>query len=154
SSGTTGGGARIRIRGNNSLPLSNAPLLIIDGVRVYSAEGSLGFGVGGQSPSRLDDRNPEDLAATDILRCPSAAALYGTAAANGVIQVTTKRGQTGAGRFDVWSEYGQIDRTYRFPDNVTRLDAELPQFRCPLVYENSGICVPESVTHRGNPLEN
>lgn len=153
SSGTTGGGSRIRIRGNNSLSLSNAPLLVIDGVRVYSAEGSLGFGVGGQSPSRLDDLNPEDIASIEILRGPSAAALYGTAAANGVIQVTTKRGQTGAGRFDVWSEYGEIDRNYRFPDNFTRLDAFLPQFRCPIVYENSGICVPQAQTYRANPLE-
>ena len=44
----TGSGARIRIRGNNSMSLSNAPLIIVDGVRVESSENSLGFDVGGQ----------------------------------------------------------------------------------------------------------
>src|SRR5690606_21160776 len=120
SSGTTGGGARVRIRGNNSLSLSNAPLLVVDGVRVYNAESSLGFGVGGQTPSRLDDLNPEDIESIEVLKGPAAAALYGTAAANGVIQVTTKRGQPAASRFNVWTEYGQIERTIEFPENVTR----------------------------------
>ncbi len=154
SSGTTGAGSRVRIRGNNSLSLSNAPLLVIDGVRVYNAEASIGFGVGGQTPSRLDDLNPEDIASIEILRGPSAAALYGTAAANGVIQVTTRRGQAGVSRFDVWTEYGQSDRNFTFPENVSILDADDPRFKCPLVYQNSGICDPETVTHRANPLEN
>lgn len=154
SSGTTGGGSKIRIRGTNSISLSNTPMLLIDGVRVYNAESSIGFAVGGQAPSRLDDLNPEDIESIEILRGPSAAALYGTAAANGVIQVTTKRGRTSAARFDLWSEYGRIDRNFRFPENVTRLDAVEPQFKCSLVVQNTGICQPQAVTHRANPLEN
>jgi len=153
SSGTTGAGSKVRIRGNNSMSLSNAPMLVIDGVRVYNAESSLGFGVGGQTPSRLDDLNPEDIESIEILRGPAAAALYGTAAANGVIQVTTKRGQTASARFDIWSERGRIDRVHAFPDNVTRLDADEPQFRCTLVLENSGICRPQAQIHTANPLE-
>jgi TonB-dependent starch-binding outer membrane protein SusC len=151
SSGTTGAGARIRIRGANSLSLSNAPLLIIDGIRVNDAEASLGFGVGGQQPSRLNDLNPDDIESIEILKGPSAAALYGTAAANGVIQVTTRRGRAGAPLFRFWSEYGRLERTAAFPDNVTRLD----QFgdTCPVVFENMGWCVP-GTEHRFNPLEN
>src|SRR4030095_1366176 len=71
SSGMTGSGARIRIRGNNSMSLSNAPLIIVDGVRVESSEGSLGFDVGGQAPSRLNDLNPEDIETVEVLRGPA-----------------------------------------------------------------------------------
>ena len=152
SSGTTGGGSRIRIRGNNSISLSNAPLLIIDGVRVESSEASLGFGVGGQQPSRINDINPEDIETIEILKGPSAAALYGTAAANGVIQVTTKRGRAGAPQFRAWGEYGRIERNIEFPENVTVLAAN--GNACPLVYQSSGVCTPATETFRFNPLEN
>jgi TonB-linked SusC/RagA family outer membrane protein len=118
SSGVTGSGVRIRIRGNNSMSLSNAPLIIVDGVRVESSEGSLGFDVGGQAPSRLNDLNPEDIETVEVLRGPAAAALYGTAAANGVIQVTTRRGKAGAPAFRFWSELGQLDQTTKFPVNT------------------------------------
>lgn len=121
SAGATGAGSRIRIRGANSISLSNAPLLIIDGVRVESSESSLGFGVGGQAPSRLNDLSTEDIESIEILKGPAAAALYGTAAANGVIQVTTKRGRVGKSDFRVWTEYGTLRRTGAFPDNVIAL---------------------------------
>src|SRR5258705_2797892 len=63
SGGTTGSGARVRIRGANSVSLSNEPLLVIDGVRVNSSSQSLAnnIGVGGQAPSRLNDLNPNDI---------------------------------------------------------------------------------------------
>jgi TonB-linked SusC/RagA family outer membrane protein len=118
SSGTTGGGSRVRIRGNNSMSLSNAPLIIIDGARVENSEASLGFGVGGQAPSRLNDLNPEDIETIEILKGPAAAALYGTAAANGVVQVTTKRGASGRPEFRVWSEQGSLKQKSEFPSNV------------------------------------
>jgi TonB-linked SusC/RagA family outer membrane protein len=118
SSGITGSGARIRIRGSNSMSLSNAPLLVVDGVRVESSESSLGFEVGGQAPSRLNDINPEDIETVEVLKGPAASALYGTAAANGVIQVTTRRGKAGARIFRVWSEYGGLDQHTTFPVNT------------------------------------
>jgi TonB-linked SusC/RagA family outer membrane protein len=151
SGGTTGAGARVRIRGSNSLSLSNAPLLIVDGIRVHAEEASLGFGVGGQRPSRLNDLNPHDIESIEILRGPSAAALYGTAAANGVIQITTRQGRPGSPQFRSWGEYGRLERTARFPDNVTRLDSSGDT--CPLVFETLGRCVPGE-EHRFNPLEN
>jgi len=122
SSGTTGGGARVRIRGSNSMTLSNAPLIVIDGIRVENAEsgssGALAFGVGGQTPSRFNDINPNDIESIEVLKGPAAAALYGTAAANGVIQVTTKRGQSGHPDFRVYAEQGRLDQAVKFPDNV------------------------------------
>ena len=118
SSGTAGGGSRVRIRGNNSMSLSNAPLIIIDGIRVENSESSLGFGVGGQAPSRLNDINPNDVETVEVLKGPAAAALYGTAAANGVIQVTTKKGKSGRAETRIWGESGRLTQAARFPDNV------------------------------------
>jgi len=117
SSGTVGGGARIRIRGLNSVSLSNAPLLIVDGIRVDNAERSSIYGVGGQEPSRFNDLNPASIESIEILKGPAAAALYGTAAANGVIQVTTKRGRAGSPQFSAWTEYGTSEEMTDFPDN-------------------------------------
>ncbi|HEX8272041.1 MAG TPA: SusC/RagA family TonB-linked outer membrane protein [Longimicrobiaceae bacterium] len=112
-SGTSGSASRIRIRGSNSVSLSNEPLVIVDGVRVTSdATSTLGTW---QTPSRLNDLNPEDIENIEVLKGPAAAALYGTAAANGVIQVTTKRGRVGAPRWSLYSDYTSIRDQYDYP---------------------------------------
>lgn len=154
SSGTTGAGSRIRIRGSNSISLSNSPLLVIDGVRVSSDANNLGFGVGGQQPSRLDDLNPEDIESIDILKGPAAAALYGTAAANGVIQVTTKRGRAGQPQFRAWAEYGTLENSVEFPTNVQAYDESDPDdpVLCPLYLQSLDLCTPTN-TYSHNPLE-
>ncbi|MFY7923674.1 MAG: TonB-dependent receptor plug domain-containing protein, partial [Gemmatimonas sp.] len=89
TAGATGAGSRIRIRGQASLSLSNDPVVIIDGVRMTSNTGSSSIGVGGSTPSRLDDLNPEEIENIEVIKGPSAATLYGTEAANGVINITT-----------------------------------------------------------------
>src|SRR5438552_13026825 len=82
SGGTTGTGSRIRIRGATSLSLRNEPIIVVDGVRIdNTANADGGLGVGGQSPSRLNDLNAEDIEAIEVVKGPSAAALYGTDAA-------------------------------------------------------------------------
>jgi TonB-linked SusC/RagA family outer membrane protein len=116
ASGSTGMASRIRIRGSNSVSLSNEPLVIIDGVRVSSAGGlSSGVGLGGQSPSRLDDITPDQIESIEVLKGPAAAALYGTAAANGVIQITTRRGRAGAARWSLYTEQGTWQDNYDYP---------------------------------------
>ncbi len=114
--GTTGSGARIRIRGSNSVSLANDPLLIIDGVRADNGNGS-SIGVGGQTPNRLNDINPEDIENIEVLKGPSASALYGTAAANGVILVTTRKGRAGATRWAFYTEQGQLTDPNEYPTN-------------------------------------
>jgi TonB-dependent starch-binding outer membrane protein SusC len=118
TSGTTGTASRIRIRGANSISLSNAPLVIVDGVRVDNSEASLFYGVGGATPGRLDDISSEDIESIEILKGPAASAMYGTAAANGVIQITTRRGRAGAPEFRFWSELGRMQQRTAFEDNV------------------------------------
>jgi TonB-linked SusC/RagA family outer membrane protein len=115
--GTTGTSARVRIRGANSINLSNEPLLIIDNVRVNNSNNSFSIGTGGQSISRLNDLDPDEIENIDILKGPAASALYGTAAANGVILVTTKRGRAGKPTYTVYAEHGTIKPFDRFPAN-------------------------------------
>lgn len=102
SSGMTGEGARIRIRGNASLSQSNEPIVFVDGVRINSS-GDFSFNIGaggGGSPSRLDDIDPASIDRIEVLKGAAAATLYGTEASNGVIQIFTKKGTTGAARWD------------------------------------------------------
>ncbi|MEK9503000.1 TonB-dependent receptor domain-containing protein [Gaopeijia maritima] len=150
SGGTAGAGARIRIRGSNSLSLSNFPLIVIDGIRVNDSPDSFGIFTGGVRPSRLDDFNPEDIETIEILRGPSAAALYGTAAANGVIQVTTRRGVSGDAAWRMWAEGTAVDRNITMPDNFFAVDAA--QSRCDLLLQSLGACTPAELL-RGSPLE-
>lgn len=113
--GTVGTSQRIRIRGANSISLSNEPLIYVDGVQFSNTRG--GFGVGGQDYSRFNDLNPEDIAGIEILKGPAASALYGTAAANGVILITTKRGQAGAAQWKAYTEYGTSEDKNPYPIN-------------------------------------
>ena len=91
----TGAGTRVRIRGTSSISLTNNPIYVIDGVRVEGTTGSSSVSVGGTTPSRVGDLNPEEIESIEIVKGPSAATLYGTDAANGVIVIRTKRGVAG-----------------------------------------------------------
>jgi hypothetical protein len=68
----TGAGVRVRIRGNSSLSLSNNPIYIIDGVRVEGTTGSMSVSVGGTTPARINDINPDEIESIEIVRGPSA----------------------------------------------------------------------------------
>ena len=102
--GMVGVGSQIRIRGVSSIQLGTQPLIYVDGVRMDNAT-NLGPGlpnVSGQSgSSALDDLNPNEIESIEIIKGPAAATLYGTEASAGVIQIITKRGETGAPTFDV-----------------------------------------------------
>ncbi len=114
SNGVTGQSARIRIRGISSVSLSNEPVLYIDGIRVAS-EAPAGAFIGGGTVSHLNDLNPEEIENIEVVKGPSAATLYGTQAANGVIRVTTKRGRIGAPQWNIWLEGGVAKDTYDYP---------------------------------------
>jgi TonB-dependent starch-binding outer membrane protein SusC len=143
--GTVGSSARIRIRGASSLSLSNDPLIVVDGIRVDNNAASSTIGVGGQVPSRFNDINPEDIEKIDILKGPAAAALYGTAAANGVIQITTKHGRSGKTRFTVFGESGSIKDVTTFPSNFAQVGTKTDGTRttnCNLDSQTRGLCTP------------
>ncbi len=91
SAGDPGAGSYIQIRGQNTITGSNQPLIIVDGIPISNSTiGDQAAGVTQQS--RLNDINPDDIASMQILKGASAAALWGSRAANGVIVITTKKG--------------------------------------------------------------
>ena len=99
SSGEPGAGVNIRIRGTSSLRSGNDPLFVVDGVPLNgeaTTPGGGDFGAGTQSSRNpLSFINPEDIASISVLKDASAAAIYGARASNGVVLITTKRGQAG-----------------------------------------------------------
>lgn len=145
--GTTGASSRIRIRGSNSINLANDPLLIIDGVRVNNNPNSSQIGVGGQTPSRFNDINSEDIESVEIIKGPAAAALYGTAASNGVIQVTTKRGKSGRARWLANAEYGTLreqgDYNHNYRQIGTNVVGGTRNIDCNLDNQVRGVCTPK-----------
>lgn len=109
ASGSIGSGGITRVRGVGSLSLSNEPLLYVDGVRVYNeaavtTEAFQRFS--GESPSRINDLNPEEIESIEVLKGPSAATIYGTEASNGVIQIITKRGRGNRPQMEVHTSVG------------------------------------------------
>jgi TonB-linked SusC/RagA family outer membrane protein len=166
SGGTTGSASRIRIRGANSVSLTNEPLVLVDGVRANSDIAGTGtLGVGGQQSSRLNDINPDDIESVEIIKGPAAAALYGTAAANGVVQIRTKRGRAGGTRWSVYSEAGSQADVITYPANWARVDTStatslaarnLAFVACTLDGQTRGTCIPNAVDSLSswNPLEN
>lgn len=119
-SGTIGAAPRINIRGATSISLSSAPLVFIDGVRVYSgSRQDVGTyhnleGLGGQTVTALNDLDPNDIASIEIVKGPAAATLYGADASAGVIQIITKKGQTGSRPFrqTIGLEWNQIQPNF------------------------------------------
>jgi TonB-linked SusC/RagA family outer membrane protein len=158
SSGTTGTGTKIRIRGANSISLTNEPLIVIDGAYTDRGTNSLSIGTGGQAPSRLNDLNPEDIQSIEVVRGPSAATLYGGDAANGVIVVTTKRGKAGRTQWNAWLEQGLLQDKNDYPDNYRAFGHNVvggvPQaavVTCLLNNFARGLCTQDSMTTM-NPL--
>ncbi len=95
SSTGIGGGSRVVMRGTKSLSNNNNALYVIDGIPMPSLSGEQPEGVfagAGQTGDGLSAVNPDDIESISVLSGPSAAALYGSAAANGVVIITTKKG--------------------------------------------------------------
>lgn len=106
TSGSTGEGGRIRIRGSSSLSQLNEPIIYLDGIRIDRSAVMLS---GTGNPSRLDDIPPESIDRIEILKGAAAATLYGTEASNGVIQIFTKRGRAGAPRFSMTADWSALN---------------------------------------------
>ncbi|MCA0154017.1 SusC/RagA family TonB-linked outer membrane protein [Winogradskyella vincentii] len=100
NSGDPGAGAYIQIRGQNTILGDSSPLIVIDGAIV--SNNSIGGGTAGVvQQSRLNDINQEDIESISVLKGASAAAVYGTGAANGVIVIKTKRGTRGGKKWKI-----------------------------------------------------
>ena len=118
NSGAPGGGAQLRLRGISTINGQSSPLYVIDGVivsnvSVPSGANAITAAAAGGSASnqdnavnRIADINPNDIENVEVLKGASAAALYGSKAANGVVIITTKRGRNGENRVEVTQRLG------------------------------------------------
>ncbi len=108
NSGAPGGGFSVKLRGIATINGASEPLYIVDGVFINNSQFQTGAGTNAfsgatgaqsgtqdQAANRLSDINPADIENIEILKGPSAAAIYGTRANAGVVIITTKKGQTG-----------------------------------------------------------
>lgn len=97
-----------RVRGTNSISLSSQPLIVIDGIPVYSGDASSTSAAG----NALASINPNDIESIDIAKDAAATAIYGSRGANGVIFVTTKKGKSGRPKvnLDSWFGWSKVQR--------------------------------------------
>lgn len=113
NSGGAGGASKILLRGNASMLGNNSPLIVIDGVPMQnSVNGQMDMDGGGatmmadgskETSDALSQLNPDDIESITVLKGANSAALYGSAASNGVLMITTKKGKEGQLRIDVSS---------------------------------------------------
>ncbi len=109
NTGAPGGATTIRIRGISSIRSGNSPLFVVDGVPLSGGSAAPGLGTAlggapGQNP--LNFINPADIASIDVLKDASATAIYGSRGANGVVIITTKKGQSGVPKIDFTTSVG------------------------------------------------
>jgi TonB-dependent SusC/RagA subfamily outer membrane receptor len=124
--GNVGSAGQIKIRGTKSASLGTDPIMYIDGVRVNSSDdrtsangGNSAFFIGGQSINRMADLNPAEIDRIEIVKGAAAATLYGTQGSNGVIQIFTKRGRSGAPQWQFETEGGfERSPADRFPGRL------------------------------------
>jgi TonB-dependent SusC/RagA subfamily outer membrane receptor len=113
-----GGGMSVRLRGTNSFIAGSDPLYIVDGVIVDNSSAQLAdLGTRANPQNRLADLNPNDIEHVEIIRGAAAAALYGSRANNGVVQIFTKRGIIGRPRYTLTSRYSTAELREQQPFN-------------------------------------
>lgn len=132
-SGLAGSASIVRIRGNSSLSSGGDPLYVVDGIPI-TQDYFLSENRGNQNNNPLSTINPNDIESVEILKDASAAAIYGSRGANGVIIITTRRGKKGKPQFNFNSRLG-----FSRPSNMVEfLNAkELLQIHQE-AYENDG----------------
>ena len=124
--GAPGGGVQLQIRGSNTVNGAFQPLYVVDGVIVNNDAFGIGLnsvtGAGSgvtnsqdQQVNRIADLNPEEIESIEVLKGPSAGAIYGSRGANGVVVITTKKGQAGKPSLNFVQRVGtqSLAKTYK-----------------------------------------
>lgn len=116
NSGAPGGGIQVQVRGNNTILGAFDPLYVVDGViysnaRIASGRGMMtasALAAEDDAVNRAADLNPADIASIEVLKGAAASSIYGSKAANGVVIITTRRGQAGRSRMSAIQRFGQF----------------------------------------------
>ncbi|RRB17914.1 SusC/RagA family TonB-linked outer membrane protein [Larkinella knui] len=114
SNGSPGASSRVLIRGTSSIGSNNQPLFVVDGVPIDN--GNYGSGTGVDYGNGASSLNPDDIDNVSVLKGPSAAALYGSRGANGVILITTKSGKGTKGIGVAVNSNTAFDTPFRQPE--------------------------------------
>jgi len=117
NSGNPAGGISVRLRGTSTVAGSGDPLYIVDGVIVNNSSSEL-VDLGGYSQNRLVDINPNDIDRMEIIKGAAAAAIYGSRASNGVVQIFTKKGKVGKTQFNFSSQLKVSDLRKKMDVNM------------------------------------
>jgi TonB-dependent starch-binding outer membrane protein SusC len=125
NTGTPGGGVSVRLRGTSSIIAGAEPLYIVDGVIVdNNADQQINVGYRSNPINRLADLNPDDIERIEILKGAAAAALYGSRANNGVVQIFTRRGRAGEMRMTASTRLSRGDLPTRLPFALTPVNLQ------------------------------
>jgi TonB-dependent starch-binding outer membrane protein SusC len=159
SSGQPGAATIVKIRGNNSIRSGNTPLYVIDGIPLDGRSARPAFtatGVGTTPDANpLIYINPSDIASIDILKDASSAAIYGSRGANGVILITTRKGQAGPAHVDVGASAG-VSGVMR---KIKVLDASgyrnaLKTYNAPLSDSGASVDPFDAIINKNAPIQN
>lgn len=158
-SGSPGGGIEIRVRGTTSINASSDPLYVIDGVPVNSTTNFTGgtsfdFGGGTQGINVLSSLNPSDVQSVEVLKDAASSSIYGARAANGVVLITTKRGQPGTSNitFNAYEGFSEVprERRYDFMNTAQYQDYMRDYYRYLLDDEGNPTPVPDAILANPN----
>ena len=163
TSGIPGNPSRIRIRGVSSVSGNNDPIVVVDGIRVYASQSDprndnlaqTAYGTGGvnvrgagvsipngyAAPSPVDQIDPASIETIEVLKGPSASALYGSDAANGVIVITTKHGRAGPTHWTLNLGQGVNWLPGKWPIHYFKFGAPTPELNPVTVRASNGYCL-------------
>jgi TonB-dependent starch-binding outer membrane protein SusC len=143
NTGQPGGGVSVRLRGTSSIIGGAEPLYIVDGVIIdNNADQQLNLGLRSNASNRLADLDPDDIERVEVLKGAAAAALFGSRANNGVVQIFTRRGRAGEAQimFGTNMTHSSLERRIQFaqtpvnitvatsPDRVTGVTTDVARF--------------------------
>jgi TonB-linked SusC/RagA family outer membrane protein len=115
-SGEPGASSYIQIRGNRTIQSTGQPLFVVDGVPIDNTTFSTTANTGGTvATNRASDINPNDIESVEILKGSAAAAIYGAAAGQGVVMITTKSGHAGGTKYSFQGNYTRDHVTHAVP---------------------------------------
>ncbi|QNK61627.1 TonB-dependent receptor [Pedobacter sp. PAMC26386] len=158
-SGSPGGGLNIRIRGTTSINAGSDPLYVVDGIPVNSTTNFTGgsdfnFGGGTQGINILASINPSDVQSVEILKDAASSSIYGARAANGVVLITTKKGQPGTSTFsfNAYEGFSQVpnERRYKMMNTTEYQDYMKDYYKYLLDANGNSTPVPAGVLANPN----
>ncbi|WDF69823.1 SusC/RagA family TonB-linked outer membrane protein [Sphingobacterium oryzagri] len=157
-SGSPGGGLNIRVRGTTSINASSDPLYVIDGIPVNSTTNFTGgstfdFGGGTQGINVLSSLNPSDVQSVEILKDAASSSIYGSRAANGVVLITTKKGDAGTSQFhfNMYEGYSEMpsERKYDLM-NTAQYQDYMRDYYAILGQTNPNATIPAQILSNSN----